>query len=151
MKKLVLLLCGVVVLGMAAQPAVAASNLGAYVGFALDPDDFLIGVRWTNPLGEEGLYLVPSAEVGFGDVTMIAGNLDLHYRFKSSSSTKFYAGGGMTVNYFDFDGGSDTEFGGSILGGVLLSAMKSGKVPFIEAKFGLGDVPDAKFIVGLNF
>lgn len=151
MKKILLALCGLVILGAAAQPAAAKGNMGAYIGFATDPDDFMFGLRWTNPLGTEGLYLVPSAEVGFGDATMIAGNLDLHYRFKSSSATKFYAGGGVTLNYFDFDGGSDTEFGGSVLGGILLKPMKSGKQPFFEVKLGLGDVPDAKFIAGLNF
>jgi hypothetical protein len=151
MKKLLLVLCGVLVLGLAAQPAAAKGNMGGYIGFCLDPDDFMLGLRWTNPLSEEGLYLVPSAEVGFGDFTMIAGNLDLHYRFKGSSSTKFYAGGGLTLNWFDFEGGSDTEFGGSVLGGILLKPMNSGKQPFFEVKLGLGDVPDAKFIAGLNF
>ncbi|MGH7682060.1 MAG: hypothetical protein ACRENN_08745 [Candidatus Eiseniibacteriota bacterium] len=151
MKRILLALCGLVILSATAQPAAAKGNMGGYIGFCTSPDDFMVGLRWTNPLGEDNLFLVPSAEVGFGDVTMIAGNLDLHYRFKSSSATKFYAGGGVTLNFFDFDGGSSTDFGGSILGGILLKANKSGKQPFFEVKLGLGDVPDAKFIAGLNF
>ncbi len=150
MKKLLAVLAGFVILAFAVQPA-AAEGFGLRAGFSLDPDDFLIGGQYTFAPLSEGLYLVPSAEVGFGDITMIAGNLDLQYRFKSSSSPKFYAGGGMTLNYFDYEGGSSTDFGGSILGGLMLPEKKNGKQIFFEVKFGLGDVPDAKFIAGLNF
>ena len=101
-----------------------------------------------KPLSSEGLFMAPSLEVGFGDVTMVAGNFDVHYRFKGNA--KFYVGAGATLNWFDFDGGSDTEFGGSILGGIMLNT-KSGKLPFFEAKYGLGDTPDWKFMLGLNF
>ena len=40
------------------------------------------------------------------------------------------------------DGGSDTEFGGSFLGGIQINP----KFAF-EAKLGLGDVPDWKFLL----
>jgi len=149
MRKVLVLLGCVAALTLAVQPA--AAKPGIYAGLSLSPDDFMFGLRWGHPLSTEGLFLVPSVEAGFGDVTMIAGNLDLHYRFKSKSSSQFYAGGGVTLNWFDFDGGSDTEFGGSVLGGVLLKANSKGRQPFLEAKLGLGDVPDAKFYVGFNF
>jgi hypothetical protein len=152
MKKFLMVLGSIAALALATQPA-AAKGMGVYAGFCTNPDDFMFGLHWMKPLPDiaEGLYLVPSVEAGFGDVTMLAGNLDLHYRFKSSSATKFYAGGGITLNWFDFDGGSSTDFGGSVLGGILLKANSKGKQPFFEAKLGLGDVPDAKFTVGLNF
>ena len=146
MRKLLLMLCGILAIGALAQPA--SAKPGLYAGFCTNPDDFMFGFKWMKPLENENLWLAPSVEAGFGDVTMIAGNFDLHYRFKGK--TKFYAGGGATLNWFDFDGGSDTEFGGSILGGVMLST-KSGKLPYFEAKLGLGDVPDWKFLLGLNF
>lgn len=149
MRKLLATLIGFVILAVAVQPA-AAGGFGLRAGFSLDPDNFLFGGQYTtNPIAE-GLYFVPSAELGFGDATMIAGNADLHYRFKTSSGVKPYAGGGFTVNYFDYDGGSDTEVGGSLLGGIMLPPKKSGQI-FFEIKFGLGDVPDAKFIAGWNF
>ena len=146
MRKLMLGLFTILAIGALAQPA--GAKPGAYVGFCTNPDDFMIGLKWMKPLENENLWLAPSAEVGFGDATMIAGNLDLHYRFKGK--TKFYAGGGVTLNWFDFDGGSDTEFGGSVLGGIMFNS-KSGKLPYFETKLGLGDVPDWKFMVGLNF
>lgn len=127
----------------AATPAFA--GLGLHAGMSIDPDDFLIGVRFKSHPLAESIYIVPSAEVGFGDVTMIAGNLDGQYVFKTSSELKPYAGAGLTINWFDFDGGSDTEFGGSILGGIYLKPEV-----FFEAKIGLGDVPDWKLVVGWN-
>ena len=124
-----------------ASPALA--GVGLQAGASIDPDDFIVGVHWKgSPLADQ-LYLVPSVEAGFGDATMIAGNVDLHYQFKTSSKLAPYAGGGLTVNWFDFDGGSETDVGGSFLGGIALSP----KI-YLEAKVGLGDVPDWKFLVG---
>jgi hypothetical protein len=129
--------------------ASAGGSIGVRTGLALDPDDFLIGIHFkTGPLAKD-LHFVPSVEAGFGDVTMIAGNADLHYIFNSDSKLAPYAGGGLTLNWFDFDGGSDTEFGGSLLGGILLGKTSLGQM-FFETKIGLGDVPDWKFVVGWN-
>ncbi|HEX5029994.1 MAG TPA: hypothetical protein VFX78_00890 [Candidatus Eisenbacteria bacterium] len=129
------------VVAMGASPALA--GVGFQGGLSLSPDDFIAGVHWKgNPLADQ-LYLVPSVEVGFGDATMIAGNADLHYQFKTKSKLAPYAGGGLTVNWFDSDGGSETDVGGSFLGGIALSP----KIYF-ETKVGLGDVPDWKFLLG---
>ncbi len=138
----VLAICG-------AQGPAAAANVGFRTGLSLDPDDFIAGIHFrTDPLAEQ-LYFVPSGEVGFGDVTMLAFNADLHYVFETHSKLSPYAGGGMTVNWFDTQGGSDTEVGGSVLGGLLLGQTSMGRM-FFEMKLGLGDVPDAKLLVGWN-
>jgi hypothetical protein len=67
--------------------------------------------------------------------------------FNTSSERKPYVGGGFTVNWFDGEGDSDSdvEFGGSILGGLALNPKY-----FVEAKIGLGDVPDWKFLIGVH-
>jgi len=132
---------GLIVLAIfATATASAVAGVGLQAGLSLNPDDFLVGLHFKSKPLAESIFLVPSVEAGFGDVTMIAGNLDAHYQFKTSSKLAPYIGGGLTLNWFDFDGGSDTEFGGSILGGIMLTP-KIG----IETKFGLGDVPDWKF------
>jgi hypothetical protein len=133
-----------------APPASAGGSVGVRTGLALDPDDFVIGLHFkTGPLAKS-LHFVPSVEAGFGDVTMIAGNGDLHYIFGTSSKLHPYAGGGLTLNWFDSDrGDSDLEFGGSLLGGMSLGQTSLGAM-FLEAKIGLGDVPDWKFVVGWN-
>ena len=139
-----------VLLGILATPSlVAASSAGLRAGLSIEPDDFIIGVHFrTDPLAEE-LYFVPSIEAGFGDITMIAFNGDFHYVFETNSKLRPYAGGGVTVNWFDTRGGSDTEVGGSILGGLFFTRTSKGSM-FFEMKLGLGDVPDAKLLVGWN-
>src|SRR5687767_11649498 len=85
---------------LVAAPAFAGPGLHA--GLSLDPDDFLIGLHFRNAL-DESLTLVPSVEAGFGDITMIAGNLDLHYVLPVESKLAPYVGGGLTLNWFDFE------------------------------------------------
>ena len=137
------LMCVAVAVSLTLVAAPASAGVGLQAGFSLDPDDFLIGLHFQSHTVGEDLLFVPSVEAGFGDVTMIAGNADLHYVLPTSSDLAPYVGGGFTVNWFDFDGGSSTDFGGSILGGMELKRNM-----FIEAKIGLGDVPDWKFILG---
>lgn len=141
-----LALCGLIGLPASAS---ADSTVGVRAGLSIDPDDFLIGIHFrTDPLAER-LYFVPSIEAGFGDVTMIALNGDLHYVFETRSNLRPYAGGGITINWFDTDRDDDVEVGGGILGGLLLGDTSLGPM-FFEIKLGLGDVPDAKFLVGWN-
>jgi len=128
---------------VAASPAFA--GVGLHLGASIDPDDFLAGLRFSSHPLADVIVLVPSAEVGFGDVTMIAGNLDGQFHFKTKSELAPYAGAGISLVWYDFDGGSNTEFGGNILGGIMLNAKW-----FLEMKIGLGDVPDWKFVVGFE-
>lgn len=133
------LLAIALILTAVASPAFPAA-LGFHAGMTLDPDNALIGVRWTIPVAEPPINIVPSFELGFGDITMIAGNLDGHYVFQTND-VQPYVGAGITLNWFDFEGESDTEFGGSILGGIKFNERWA-----FEAKIGLGDVPDAKLM-----
>jgi hypothetical protein len=130
-----------VLASLGASPALA--NVGFHGGLSLSPDDFVAGIHWKAKPVAEQLVFVPSVEVGFGDATMIAGNADLHYNFKTKSKLAPYAGGGLTVNWFDDEGDDEVDFGGSFLGGISLSP----KIYF-ETKVGLGDVPDWKFLIG---
>jgi hypothetical protein len=131
------------ILVVTAAPAFARPGLHA--GLSINPDDFLVGLHFAFSPVAEDLTFVPSVEAGFGDVTMVAGNADLHYTLPVESKLAPYVGGGVTVNWFDFDGGSDTEVGGSLLAGIHFSQKF-----FLEGKIGLGDVPDAKLYVGLS-
>lgn len=134
----------VVVLLATASPAFA--KMGLEAGLSLDPDDFVVGLRWNHPVGTDGsLSLVPSVDAGFGDLTFVAGNLDLDYKFKTSSDLRPYIGGGINLHWFDFDGGSDTEVGGTILGGLFITPQVG-----LEGRFGLGDVPDIKILALFN-
>jgi hypothetical protein len=118
----------------------ASAGLGLRAGASLSPDDFLVGLQFrSHPIAQD-LRIVPSVEAGFGDDTWIGGNGDLHYVFHSKSDLRPYAGGGVTLNWFDST--SDLRLGGSLLGGIYV-----GKTIVLEAKLGLGDVPDWKFVL----
>jgi len=103
-----------VALTTAAVPAQAGlTGAGLQIGWCIDPDDFLVGFHYNaHPMGE-ALDLVPSLDFGFGDVTMISPNLDAHYVLKTSSKMRPYIGAGISFPWYDFDGGSDWEFGGA--------------------------------------
>lgn len=133
-----------VALTAAAVPAQAAGLTGAglQVGWSTSPDDFVAGFHYNaRPMGEE-LDLVPSLEFGFpGDVFMIVPNLDAHYVLKTQSKLKPYIGAGLSFPWYDFDGGSEWEFGGSFIGGIHVNPNIS-----FEAKYGWSDAPDWRFV-----
>ena len=130
---------------IAAVASPAFAGVGFHAGATMDPDNFLLGLRFKSHPLDEHFFIVPSAEVGFGDVTMVAGNVDGQLHFHTDSKYAPYAGAGIMLAWYDFDGGSSTEFGGNILGGIMLNEKW-----FFEAKIGLGDVPDWHFIIGFE-
>jgi len=135
------------VLTAAAVPVHAAGLTGAglQIGWSTSPDDFLAGFHYNaRPMGEE-ITLVPSIDFGFGDVTMISPNVDAHYTLKTNSKLRPYVGAGMAFPWYDFDGGSEWDFGGAIIGGVHLSPNMA-----FEVKYGLGDAPDWKFVFAVH-
>ena len=111
MKRKSLLIVSAFMVLVAATPVFAGP--GIHLGASIDPDDFLIGLRFRSKPIQENFVIVPNAEVGFGDVTMIAGNLDAHFNIKTNSEYAPYVGAGFTVNWFDWEGDSDTEIGGN--------------------------------------
>jgi hypothetical protein len=136
-----------VILTAAAVPVHAAGLTGAglQIGWSTSPDDFLVGFHYNaRPMGEE-LDLVPSLDFGFGDVTMIAPNLDAHYVLKTSSKLRPYVGAGITAPWYDFEGDAKWQFGGALIGGVHVNPNMA-----FEFKWGMGDAPDWKFVFLLH-
>jgi hypothetical protein len=135
--------------------AQANTTAGLRVGFSSTPDQFLVGGQLNFAPVAQRLYIVPSGEVGIGDhATTLSFNGDLQYRFLvHDAKVHPYAGGGLAVYYVNVNngGGSDTQLGADILGGMFFNE-KSGTPMFVEAKLGLtNEVPDWKFIFGVNF
>ena len=137
-----------VVLTAAASPAKAGDALkgaGLQIGWSSTPDAFVAGLHWqARPLGEE-LDLVPSLDFGFGDVFFVEPNLDAHYVLKTKSELRPFIGAGMSFPWYNFDGGSEWEFGGSLIGGVHINPNMA-----FEVKYGLGDAPDWAFMFRLH-
>jgi len=126
---------------------------GFRVGFSSSPDQVLVGGQFELSPVAENLYIIPSGEVGFGDhATTLSFNGDIQYRFEVHSEVRPYAGGGISVYYVNVDGGgSDTNLGADVLGGIFFNRNSSNPM-FVDVKLGLTDeVPDWKFIYGINF
>ncbi len=144
MKRLTLLSLAVVLIAGNAS----AAEYGMRAGLSLSPDQFVIGghVDLGQTIGV--MRLVPNIELGLGnDVTLVAFNGDLIFDFPESP---WSLGGELGLNFADYDHGSSTDLGLSVLGNYRLG-LSSGKTLILEAKLGLLDSPDAKFTVGWNF
>lgn len=138
-----------------ASHAWAGYPAGVRGGFSSDPDQFVFGAQMEFPPLAKNLYLVPSGEVGIGDDAFsLAVNGDVQYRFHTSSGLIPYAGGALSIYYFDPDADnadSNTDIGVSALGGLFFGSS-NGPPLFIDVKLGLTDeIPDWKFMFGVMF
>jgi len=153
-----LLLCALC--AVLATPAGAATTLGGIgprVGFSSSPDQIVFGGQAI--IGEIAPQITfdPNLEFGFGDhQTVVALNLDAHYHFDiEGTAWRPYAGAGIGLNFIEFDEGafsdqSDTVVGGNLIIGAGIPTQAGNRF-FGEMKFGLGDIPTLKVLVGWNF
>ena len=131
----------------AATEAEAQVHAGVQGGVSIDPDQVYFGGHVeTSPLIDR-LRFRPNLDIGLGDdLTLIAFNFEFTYTFPSRQAWSLYAGAGPAVNWFDTDGGSNTEAGFNFLIGA-----KHRDGMFFEMKIGAIDSPDLKFGVGYTF
>lgn len=154
----VLLCCAIGVLSVASSSADEAqrgprNGYGIRAGGGFTPDQFVVGAQFL--LGEKlrVLRLAPSFDLGFGDnVTTYIANVDflLHSSLPGSRS-QIYLGLGPALVVWDHkDTGADTEVGLSFVGGTRLAT--SGRTNYnVEARFGVGDAPDFRILLGIMF
>lgn len=141
----------------AAVPALAGeepgSAYGLRIGYSVNPDQFFFGLQ--SDLGSiyRDIHFMPGVDAGFGDhLTTIAFNGDVAFFIPLPKSTaKLYALAGPTVMYWDPEhGDGDTEIGLSLGAGARMAFGGSGWYN-IEARAGIGDIPDFKILMGLLF
>jgi hypothetical protein len=130
-------------------------GIGPRIGFTVNPDQIHFGGHVDFGEITTNLMMIPNLEIGFGDnLTTIAPSFELDYRFRTDwGAWSPYLGGGAGPIFYSANlGGSDTQFGLYIQGGIMkgFSGRNSGYF-FIEAKLGMVDAPDAKFTVGWTF
>lgn len=132
---------------------------GARVGVTSDPEQVHFGAHFN--LGEiaDRVRFQPNVEVGIGDdVTLVAINPEAMFLFTTESLWVPYAGGGIGLNFYNWDsksglpsgGDSDFEVGLNLLAG-LERQLSPGLDCFFEMKFGVGDSPDVKLTTGLTW
>jgi len=125
--------------------------LGARIGFDNGPSQFLIGGQ-----GEFGRFagsavLAPSFDFSLGgDGT--AANFDLRWYLLPlpESGLTFYGAAGPTLFFASGKGASSTEFGLSLVAGMKIP-MRGGNKYNFEARFGIGDIPELRFMFGILF
>jgi opacity protein-like surface antigen len=142
----------------AASAANQVNGWGPRVGASVTPDQLVFGAQLH--LGEvaPNLTLDPNIEIGIGDdQTVVQPNFDLQYHLDVQNSVwKPYVGGGLGIAFVSWDtpgpglDDSDTTVGANAFVGVE-APTKAGNRFFLEARFGLGDLPSAKFMAGWNF
>ncbi len=129
---------------------------GPRIGLSLNPDQVHFGAHLDFGNFAKHVRFQPNLELGFGDnVKLFTANAEAAYRFSSHWDVwSPYLGGGIGANVKSVDVGKDTtshtDLGVNLLGGVE-KGLSDGDRFFIEGKFSLNDVPDAKVTVGWTF
>jgi len=150
------------------ESSVSASSSGTGLGLEAwglragltDGNDQVIGGAHFN-LGEvaDRWRFQPDVEIGTGDdVTALVGTAPLLYQFRTASRMNPYAGGGITLGYFDVDADplvqadDDSEFGvGARATGGIEWPRRDDQAFFVELSLGFGDVHDLQMVAAWTF
>jgi len=128
---------------------------GPRVGVSINPDQFHFGAHLDFGNFAQHVRFQPNFEMGFGDgLTLTTINAEAAYRFLSRwDAWTPYLGGGLGANIKSYDNGdfeSQTDVGVNAIAG-LEKGLSNGDRFFLEAKFSLNDIPDAKVTAGWTF
>ncbi len=138
----------------AASSVSAKNSFGVRGGFASTPDQLVIGGQAELGRALQTARFAPSVDVGLGsDLTAWTFNADFRwYLFNlPESGIKFYGAAGPTLLLASAGkGGSDSNLGLSLVAGMRIP-MKGGRRYNLEARFGIGDIPDFKLMLGILF
>lgn len=131
----------------------AGAAIGPRAGYDFDTDNFVLGVETELGRAFQNFLFAPSLDFELGDNTITALNADFRlYLFHlPKTGLHFYGSAGPTV-LLDSPGQGDsqTEIGLSLVAGVKIP-MQGQKRYNLEARFGLGDIPDLKVMLGILF
>ena len=136
-----------------AQSDIGVRRVGLRGGLTVDPDQGHIGMHINAGNFAPRVRFQPSFEIGFGSdriVGMI--NIDAFYTFETSGWAP-YLGGGLGVGIISRDrccGDDDVnvEAGVNLLGGFEWGDFNQ---YLLEARVGIGDIPDFKLTIGISF
>ena len=121
-------------------------GFGLKAGFGLSPTQFVLGGQVS--LGKSlGIFrVVPNAHIGIGDNTTFDVNVDFLARFIAQDSNfGFYGGASPTLVF-----GDNTNFGGNVVVGLQLPVIPN-RATNLEARIGLGKVPDFRLLFAIIF
>jgi len=139
-----------------AQEDLGIRRVGVRIGATVDPDQVHLGGHINAGEFVEQVRFQPSFELGFGDDVLVGQvNLDALYFFRRPDWSP-YLGAGLGVAFIDFDrdfprGRDDdieVEAGLNLVGGFEWGDSRQ---YLLEARAGVGDLPEFKVTVGYNF
>ena len=152
------ILIAILVVGLATDAARAQLRVGFHAGADVKPDAITLGVHATYPVGQTGVYVVPSVDYGFGTQRILGQDID--FRSYGGSVRGVYPIPLSRGNDFVFSPQagpavyhqslrnctgtcSSTGFGVNVGAGMRFSAFS------VTALAGIGDLPDASVRLGL--
>jgi len=122
-------------------------GFGLKAGIGFNPTQFVVGAQYSLGKGLGIFRIVPNVHLGFGDGTSVDFNLDFLARvIAEDAGFGFYAGAAPT--FTTWDGSSD--FGFTVVAGTQLPILK-GHATNLEARFGIGDVPEFRILAAIVF
>lgn len=137
-----------------AQTDIGVRHVGIRGGVTVDPDQGHVGMHIDAGNFASRLRFQPSFEVGFGsDRTVFMIHADALYGFDADGWSP-YLGGGLGIGIIGRDRGNNgdddvnVEAGVNLVGGFEWGA---GDKYMLEARAGIGDIPDFKLTIGYNF
>lgn len=142
------------ILATSAASALEVSGGGGRIGFTdSDAGDGGISVGAHVEMESRGSHwhFQPNILYWDGDpLTGFNGNLDAFYHFGPQARTSPYLGGGLGVDMVDFpgNGGSETDLGINLFGGVMFPAGKNNL--FLEGRHTLSDVDQTSIHFGIT-
>ncbi|MFQ5691035.1 MAG: hypothetical protein ACE5HQ_12275 [Gemmatimonadota bacterium] len=126
-------------------------GFGLRGGLGIDPDQFVLGAQVSLGKAFQITRFVPSVDVAVGDVTTTSFNGDFLLRFVlEDASFGIYAGGGPTLVNFNHENDNTWELGLSAVAGTQLPLIP-GYATNLEARFGVGDIPDFRLLFAIIF
>lgn len=144
-----------IVIIIAALPFTARGGtaIGPRIGMNFDSDQFTIGAQAELGRVLQTARFAPSLDLDIGDNTMTALNFDFRwYLFRlPETGLFFYGSAGPTIIFGSWGkGDSQGEIGLSLVAGVKIP-MKGKNRYNLEARFGIGDIPELKVMFGILF
>jgi len=138
-----------------AQTDIGVRRVGVRGGLTIDPDQGHVGMHVNAGTFAERVRFQPSFEVGFGsDRIVLAIHVDAFYHFDTEGWSP-YLGGGLGVGVIGRDRGrNDGDDDVNVEAGVnLVGGFEWGEADkyMLEARVGIGDIPDFKLTIGFNF
>ncbi len=133
--------------------AVAGGLIGPRAGYDFDSDNFVLGVEAELGRAFQSFRFAPSLDFELGDNTVTAINSDFRlYLFRlPETGLHFYGSVGPTLLLASSgQGDNNTEIGLSLVAGMKVP-MRGQKRYNLELRFGIGDIPELKVMLGILF